>query len=405
MSESYSPENAILGCILVGDNEGEILGQLEADWFAREETRELYETLRARWHKDGRVDPMCIPALPVHLRNFAILCMETLPSLSNWAHYIVLMRECAAKNTAMGLAMQIVSGQLELSEMQQKANELLRATNGSSGAQSLNMRDAMLLFMEENQRPRSYLKTGYGKLDKYTFIDRGDYVIVGGRPSSGKTAFTTALALNFAKTGEKVAYFSLETSLVKLKDRFITSYCTLDYDNVKRHSLMGEWENVARNSEAFSALPIELIHASGKSATWMQAEAVRRGAKVAIIDYIGLIRSEGNSRYEKMTNISMALHEFAQQTGVVVIGLSQLSRPQAGRTGGRPGMEALRESGQIEQDADVILLLHRETSGDGSKDDFSVIIEKNKEGRVGEIKMDFDGQHQQFYEIVTHADI
>lgn len=110
-----------------------------------------------------------------------------------------------------------------------------------------------------------------------------------------------------------------------------------------------------------------------------------------MIDYLGLIPSEGGSRYEKMTNVSINLHNFAQQTGIVVFALSQLNRGGANK---EPSMEDLRESGQIEQDADLILLLHNDQ--DAQK--YKVIIEKNKEGECAAIRMNFNGEKQQFTE-------
>lgn len=114
---------------------------------------------------------------------------------------------------------------------------------------------------------------------------------------------------------------------------------------------------------------------------------------------MGLIRSEGSGRYEKMTNISIDLHTMAQQSGITVFALSQLNRE--GR--GEPSMENLRESGQIEQDADIILLLHEPEQRPGEEDPTQrkIIIAKNKDGETGSVSLRFEGEFQRFTEIET----
>ena len=110
---------------------------------------------------------------------------------------------------------------------------------------------------------------------------------------------------------------------------------------------------------------------------------------------MGLISAEGSGRYEKMTNISIDLHTMAQQSNITVVALSQLNREGKGE----PGMEALRESGQIEQDADIIMLLH--VPDDDYPDERELIIAKNKEGKTGMIKLIFNGEIQKFAELET----
>ena len=136
-----------------------------------------------------------------------------------------------------------------------------------------------------------------------------------------------------------------------------------------------------------------MVKAAGWTVAEIKAEAVRQNADVIFIDYLGLIKSYGKSRYEMTTNTSMDLHTLAQQSEMTVIALSQLKRSDS-KT---PTMQDLRESGQIEQDADVIMLLYQpEDNNPGRK----VYIAKNKEGETGEITFHFKGIYQKFYEEV-----
>jgi len=135
---------------------------------------------------------------------------------------------------------------------------------------------------------------------------------------------------------------------------------------------------------------IKKNEANGKTVGWMRAQATRYKAEIVVVDYLQLVRSAGKDRFEKVTNISQELHEMAQGEKVVVIALSQLARK-----GDRaPVLEDLRESGQIEQDADLIVLLNREKDSD----DETIIIAKNKEGQTGDIGFHFEKERQRFFE-------
>lgn len=399
MTDEFSPEKNVVGCILMGDNEGEIFGELTAGDFQDDTWREVFSKLKVRWELSGHVEPEIIANYPETHREYAVFAMNTLPALSGWKLYASQVKEGKALARAQTIGLQVATNGMDLEDIQAKANELMQVVNYTTSAESLDMADGVAQFLREKQTPREYIKTGFSLLDHHTFIDRGDYVVIGGRPSSGKTAFSLVLTLALAKAGKRICYFSLETSPKKIMDRLITSHCGLDFSKVKRQQLGDEWEKVEHLDDDLTHLPIEIIKAAGKTVAWIQAEAVRRRADIVMIDYIGLIKSEGRDRYEKMTNTSMDIHNFAQQTGITVFALSQLNRNSAGKP---PNMEDIRESGQIEQDADVILLLHNTLKIDAFKKktgEYVVFIAKNKEGAGGDIPMDFDGEHQRFCEV------
>ena len=142
----------------------------------------------------------------------------------------------------------------------------------------------------------------------------------------------------------------------------------------------------------FKALDLHVVEASGWTVEQIKSKALQLKATVIMIDYLSLIQGNGNSTYEKVSNISIALHTMAQRTKIAVIALSQLSRE--GKNA--PDMTSLRESGQIEQDADCILLLHT-VEPDNPHSDRELIIAKNKEGQTGKIPLTFKGEYQKFY--------
>ena len=164
--------------------------------------------------------------------------------------------------------------------------------------------------------------------------------------------------------------------------------------DIKRHSGF-DYCKLAELDEVFRDLNFYTVEAAGWTAAQIKAKAIQLGAEIIFIDYMGLISAEGSGRYEKMTNISIDLHTMAQQSNITVVALSQLNREGKGE----PGMEALRESGQIEQDADIIMLLH--VPDDDYPDERELIIAKNKEGKTGIIKLIFNGEIQKFAELET----
>ena len=191
--------------------------------------------------------------------------------------------------------------------------------------------------------------------------------------------------------------FSLETKNQKIIERLFTTYAGLDFGKLKSRTLNDdELLKAAQDSIGASKLKLTVVNASGKTVAWIQSKALKLKADIVMIDYIGLIQAKGKSRYEMVSNISVDLHVMAQSLGITVVALSQLNRAGSGA----PRMEDLRESGQIEQDADLIMLLHN----DKDKGEYTVIVAKNKEGITGAVPMRFDGAKQTFYELETRYD-
>ena len=212
-------------------------------------------------------------------------------------------------------------------------------------------KDGILNFYKQYQegKRKQYITTGIAKIDKYTYMNKGDFVIIGARPSAGKTAITLQMALHMAKT-HRVSYFSLETSAEKLYDRAISNFAHVSFRNIK-NGLVGEesaleWQKIATASSAFSNLDLFIVPASGYTVSKIESKAVELGAEVIFVDYLSLVKARGKDRFEQVTNISMGLHNLAQQRKIMVVALSQLSRNGVNE----PSMSDLRESGAIEQD-------------------------------------------------------
>ena len=187
--------------------------------------------------------------------------------------------------------------------------------------------------------------------------------------------------------GYRVCYFSLETSAEVLTRRIIANRLCVPLADVQAKRVPpATLDGLATLRRA----PLYIRSAAGKSVGWMRAQAARKKAQVVYADYVQIIPSDGRDRYTQITRSSIALHELAQTTGMVVVGVAQLNRSAAHAD---PTTADLKESGQLEQDADAIILL----GGPDSEHPFA--LAKNKEGRTGDFHVMFNKEKQRFLEV------
>ena len=243
-----------------------------------------------------------------------------------------------------------------------------------------------------NEKPK-YIPSGIPVLDKHLHLSPGNLFIIGGRPSAGKTALSLQMACEQARRGFRVCYFSLETDPDTLTARIISNRLAVPLADVKSKTVpQSDLDSLAD----LHKLPLFIRSASGKGTGWIKAQAQRMKAQVIFIDYLQLLAaSKAKDRYQQITSISIGLHELAQTTGILVVALAQLNRNAAHAS---PSTADLKESGQLEQDADAILLL----SDDG--EEYQAILAKNKEGRVGEIPLTFDKPRQRFLAVTSELE-
>lgn len=261
---------------------------------------------------------------------------------------------------------------------------------------------------------RNSISTGYKSFDlKIGGFKRGDLVIVAARPSMGKTAMALNFAQNVAKKWRNVAIFSLEMSKEQLTDRLIAAAMGVDSWKLAKWQLSED--DFAKMGDALETLSKSKIYLDDSPAgEWLLSikSKARRlkmesGLDLIIIDYLQLM-SSGNSmnRVQEVSDISRGLKALARELDVPVVALSQLSRALEARPDKRPVMSDLRESGSIEQDADIIAMLYR----DDYYNEFSekpgitdILIRKNRNGPTGGIELKFEKSQQKFYEIEKAA--
>ena len=396
----------LLGAVLTFSEYADVLQDLEIDDFCPE-LHDAFAAIHGYWeHNDkwnpvevmGRYDDKCKKTMGECLDAFGAEFIRnvTHDMMQGWAR---IVKEQAALSRARGLAFKIVDGSTRYADLTGIYEQLGEAINlHSERSDFIPMCDGIDNYIRKLDDKPEYISTGLRALDNNLHLVPGNFVVIGGRPSAGKTALSLQLACEIAKNGRKVAYFSLETDPDTLYARIIANQLGVPLHTVKNKTVsIDELDRLAD----IKKYPLFVRSAAGKSVGWIRTQSIRMQAKVVFVDYLQLIHQAGaKDRYSAVTEISMALHEFAQSTGTLVVALAQLNRETA-RAGIPPTAADLRESGQIEQDADAIILLAQKVKTQKRPEEhYHFALEKNKEGNVGSLDITFQMETQQFKECV-----
>ena len=255
------------------------------------------------------------------------------------------------------------------------------------------------------------ISSGFYDLDAMTSgFQRSDLIIVAGRPSMGKTAFCLNLAHNIAAVDKlPVAIFSLEMSKEQLTQRLLASEAQIESSYLRSGRLsQTQWEPLSRAVRILSEMPIYIDDTPNITVTQMRSQARRLQAEVGtelgliVIDYLQLMEGAGDNRVQELSKITRSLKGLARELKVPIIALSQLSRGVEARTNKRPMLSDLRESGSIEQDADIVIMLYREEyylKEETPRHEIGVaeaIITKHRNGPTGTIRLLFDAHFTKF---------
>ncbi|MCI1966324.1 MAG: hypothetical protein LKJ17_09390 [Oscillospiraceae bacterium] len=392
---NFEAEQAVCGDILMDSAKVMpiVASVLSSDDFQVPKFRMIYATCENLFRDNRPIDAVTVlPQLGSEYRQIVMEAATAAPTISNCQEYARQVRDRAQRISAYNKAadlMFMLDNDVEFEQCQSAAGEILKCFDIDESKNTVSAEEGLLNFCDRQDHPKKYISTGLSKLDKYLFLSKGDFIIVGGRPSSGKTAFTLQMMLHMARE-YNVAYFSLETKPDKVFDRLISNYDSVSLSSIKRNTLTDdEWTGIVNSYSDFKNLKFHVVQAAGWTVEQIKSKVLQLKAEIIFADYLTLIKSEGKSLYEKATNISNDLHTMAQRNNVAIVALSQLNRDGKNSL----DMTALRDSGAIEQDADAIMLL---AYNDQKPNKRELVISKNKEGRCGRLKLDFNGDKQQF---------
>ncbi|MEG1779449.1 MAG: replicative DNA helicase, partial [Oscillospiraceae bacterium] len=244
------------------------------------------------------------------------------------------------------------------------------------------------------------IPSGFSALDNVTTgLNRSDLILLAARPGMGKTSFALNIASNVAKQNKSVAVFSLEMSKDQLVSRLLSSDALIQGNNLRTGTLsVDDWNKLAISAQELAKRPLYIDDTPGISVAEMKAKARRvRDLGLIIIDYLQLMQSSRRTenRVQEVSEITRSLKIMAKELNVPVITLSQLSRGPESRSEHRPMLSDLRESGSIEQDADLVMMLYRDDYYNDDSPEKGVaecIIAKNRHGATDTVKLGWDGQ-------------
>ncbi len=419
---SLEAEQAVVGSLLVAGSKGDmetirgLLSLVQEEDLLNQVDKAIFQAARTLFRSGGAVDPFTIrDRIGGEYSDYLVQLMDITPTTANWPEWAQAAHEQAAVQRARALA-EPLSLAVTLEDCRPVSAQLGQLLSDGRRLNTWNVSQLLDSFFE-SQDPEApkpeYATFGLQVLDEGSYIEPGDVVIIGGYPSDGKTALSLQMAWHMAKK-YRVGFFSLETDRRKLRDRLIAHAAGLDLADIKRRALDdAAWEGLAKQQADFAKRDLTLVEAAGMSAADIETASRAYGFQVIFVDYIQLVapeKSSGGTRSEQMAAVSRALHIFAQKSGTLVVELAQLTRQErkSGKDGKEvrrdPTMHDLKESGQLEQDADMILMLFRPGPKDKGPDGQELNeeshrllkIAKNKEGRWGDWVLYFDGGRQTF---------
>lgn len=407
LDHQLDAERAVIGSMLI-DPEivRDVLMAVSSKDFLNPANRLIFQTARALFQAGGSVDAVTIrDRIGPDYNGYMIDLMNYTPTSANWREYAAMMHSQATLQRVRELADKLAAA-VTLEDCRPLCADLGQMLSDGRKTDAWTMREMLDDFFaaQDPDAPApEYVSFGLPDVDEGSFAELGDVVMLGGYPSDGKTALALMMAYHMAAK-YKVGFFSLETGKRKVRDRMVSHVAQISARDIKLRSLSEEdWAALAAKSADMAKRDLTVLQASGMTATEIQATSQAYGFQVIFIDYVQLVTPEPDrraNRQEQMAGVSMALHTFAQSSGTLVVELAQLSRQD--RSGGwrEPDMHDLKESGQFEQDADMIFLLFRPNPKDDELDQEKnriLKIAKNKEYKRGRWPLYFDANRQTFY--------
>lgn len=443
MPVSIEAEQALLGSIIIRpESFDKIGGMVEVEDFYLEEHKHIYSALVKMYTQSKMIDTVTLVNALVEQGDrdeaggiqYITLLAESVPVASNVKDYARIVKDKSLLRRLIGVCDEITRDAYEESApvrtvIDSAEQRMFDISNDNDVKEFRHIRDILqnvyrdIETTVEMKGAVTGAKTGFSALDRMLVqMGKGDLVIVGARPGMGKTSFALNIATNVAKNSNKaVAIFSLEMSGEQLVTRIISSEALVDSHALRTGQLKTEdWDNIAGVISQLSGADIYIDDTSQITTTEMRSKLRRiKNLGLVVIDYIGLMQSTSNAdnRAQQVGEISRNLKVMAKDFGVPIVCCAQLNRGTESRPGAgkRPTLADLRDSGSIEQDADIVLFLYRDeyykdisgadTDSADSANTAEIIVAKNRHGSVGNVKMGWIGQFTKFRTLEQDLDI
>lgn len=402
-------QQGVLGAMLIDpDTVGPVLSRVRASDFTLKQYRTIFQTIQALFQAGKPVDGITVREnAGAQFGDLLVKLIDATPTAANVDEYVSLLKRSSTLYYLQELGTKL-SEAGSLDDAQELLDKSMQLRVGKPEVQSMTFAEGYEQFFDRHDGAKKpeYLSWGVPVLDERVFAEPGDMVIIAGRTSDGKTA----LALQFvAGIGLKhrVGFFSYESTKDKLFDRHVANAAMLSYTTIKRNQLTEDhYQELLELKDKLTAPQVRLIDAAGMTVLDIQAYSQAHHFDVIVVDYLQKVAVPSwlrrEKEYDRVTHISSSLQQFGRVSGTTVIALSQLSRGERDKKSGKvrdPVISDLRSSGQIEQDADVIMLLYREDYDDKQSNRI-LQLAKNKEGEsMDKVRFRFDGDLQTFSRI------
>ena len=435
MPQNIEAEEAILGAILVNPNcMNKIAELLHPESFYKPAHRYVYEAMIQLYNSNEKIDIVSVSdVLNINQKLELVGGRAFINDLSyntittaNVEYYAKIVQDKALKRSLINAGSEIVSSGYDVNpvdESLEQAQKLIFDLTSQKAAKSLiSIKDIVYDVYEkieeraQNKGQRSGVETDFYDLDDMTNgLQKSDLIILAARPAMGKTAFALNIAQNVALRAKvPVAIFSLEMSKDQLAQRLMCSEAEVDTQRLKTGNMQPkDWEKLTAAMSNLSEAKIYIDDTAGVTITDVRAKCRRlamaeKDLGLIVIDYLQLIDTGKEDRMQAISSISRGLKILAKELNIPIIALSQLSRAVESRTDKRPMLSDLRESGSIEQDADIVMFIYRDEYYKNANDDeedaekaankgeAEIIIAKHRNGPTGTVKLLFQSNITKF---------
>jgi replicative DNA helicase len=425
LPHNLEAEASVLGSLLVDcKSAAGVFQLLSAEDFYSPRHAKVYTIFQALYDRHSTFDEVMAldelerQGLAASVGGIAFLeeIMQRVPAAANAELYARIVRDRAILRSLVGTCSEIIQGvfdsesaaQEQLDVAEQKVFEIGKRTMGRDFVRISDILDEHFERLgRAGSEAENTVYSGFTELDGMTTgFHPAEFIIVAGRPSMGKTSFSMNVVEHAALAGKRVAIFSLEVAKDQLIQNLLCAFSKVNAHDVRKRSLSKEmWQKLIDGASRLSQTRIYVDDTPGLSPLGLKAKARRLHSRepldMIVIDYLQLMEFGGaESRQQEISLVSRSLKSLARELSVPVIAISQLSRGVENRESHKPRLSDLRESGAIEQDADVVLLLYREEyykpEREEAKGKAEVIIAKQRNGPTGSVNLAFLSKFMRF---------
>ncbi len=403
-------EKTVIGCLLMDNKElYQIYDLLKPDMFQDPVLKEIYREI-LKLYDIGQPANLVTVTQAVEsesytreyitqvLRDCALL-PYTSTELKSYAESVVRDYKAETFRNILTRTQVTAAGvEYQIADTIQELEALKRSEKNKSKKLTAIVTEYQDQYFQERKEEKLY--TGFSKLDEITGgLEGGDVIVIGARPGVGKSAFTSQIILEMAKAGKRIGFYNLEMSEKQVYERLLSNQSGIRLNRIRRaiQFLGDEKERFESANQMLGKMDI-LISSGTKSVSEIRNECRHQELDCIIIDYLQLVRADTRyqSRASEVGAISKAIKALAMELNVPIIALSQLNRTSEMRETKEPTMGELREAGDIEQDASIIILLWNLDNEDKTRKGLKV--DKNRQGELGKIVYRFDGNEMRFQE-------